>query len=157
MHQAATGYFRRADRFPRGRRAGDQPVGEDIVRLSMSAWLRRGQELRHRVLYFGLGVSGACYPAGARRGAGLGLPSRSARETSRIPESARDQDQVGPVAGTSGRLSGTLSPPSCRTDLLNCTRVFCKADFQSLCKITLVDMKVLCVTSREEQAIQRID
>jgi len=126
MHQAATCYFRRADRFPRGRRAGDQPIGEDIVRLSVSTWLRRGQELRHRVLYFGLGMSGARYTAGARRSAGLGLPPRSPRKTSCIPESARDQDQIGPVAGASGGLPRSLPPPSCRADLLNSRRVFCK-------------------------------
>lgn len=73
MHKTATGHFRSADRFPRGRRAGCQPAGEDVVRLSMSWWLRRGQELRDRVLHFGLGVPGTFHTAGARCSAEPGV------------------------------------------------------------------------------------
>lgn len=126
MHKTATGHFRRADRFPRGRRAGDQPAREDTVRLSVSAWLRRGQELRHRVLHFGLGVPGTFHAAGARRSPGSGVSQRGPREASRLPESARDQDQVGPVAGTSGKLPRPLPSQSRCDDLLKYLRDFYK-------------------------------
>lgn len=125
MHKTATGHFRRADRFPWGRRAGGQPVGEDTVWLSVSACLRRGQELRHRVLHFGLGVSGTFHAAGPRRGTGSGVSQRGPRETSRFPESARDQNQIGPVAGTSGGLSRSLPSQGRRDDLLKYLRHFC--------------------------------
>lgn len=118
MHQTATGYFRCADRFPRGRRTSGQPVGEDIVRLSVSAWLRRGQELRQCVLHFSLGVPGACYTIGPRRGSGPGVSPRDPRAASRVPESARDQDQVSPVAGTPRGLSRSVPAQSCRVDVL---------------------------------------
>lgn len=73
MHKTATGHFRRADRFPRGRRAGGQPAGEDTVRLSVSSWLHRGQELRYRVLHFSLGVPGTFHAVGARCSAEPGV------------------------------------------------------------------------------------
>lgn len=121
MYQTTAGDFRRADRFPRGRRAGGQPAGEDAVRLSVSTWLPRGQELRHRVLYFSLGVSGAIHAAGARCGTESRVPPGDPREASRVTESARDQNPIGPVARTSGGLSRTLPSQSRRVDLLKHT------------------------------------
>lgn len=109
MHKTATGHFRRTDRFPRGRRAGGQPVGEDTVRLPVSACLRRGQELCQRVFQFGLGVPGTFYTAGSRRGAESGVSKRRSCEASRLLESARNQNQIGSMAGTSRGLPRSLS------------------------------------------------
>lgn len=92
MHKTATGHFRRADRFPRGRRAGGRPVGEDTVRLSVSAWLHRGQELCHRMFYFSLGVPGTFHAARARCSTESGVSQRGPRKASCFPKSARNQD-----------------------------------------------------------------
>lgn len=118
MHKKTAGHFRGADRFPRGRRAGGQPVGEDTVRLSMSAWLRWGQKLRHRMLHFGLGVPGTFHAVGAWCSAKSGIPQGGACETSRFPESAWDQDQIGSVARTSKGLPRSLPSQSRRINLL---------------------------------------
>lgn len=143
MHKTATGDFRRSDRFSRGRRAGGQPAGEDTVRLSVFAWLRRGQKLRHRVLQFGLGVPGAFYSAGARRGAGPRVPQGRSREASRLTESARDPNQIGPVAGTSGGLSRSLPTQGRRVDLLRHARALSCNTLRSNSKITVPG--VVCI------------
>lgn len=126
MHKTATGHFWRPDRFPRGRRAGGRSAGEDTVRLSVSAWLHRGQELCHSVFYFSLGVPGTFHAAGARCSTESGVSQRGPRKASCFPESARDQDQIGPVARTSGGLSRSLPSQSRRDDLLKYLRHFCE-------------------------------
>lgn len=108
MREAAIGDFRRANRFPRGRGTGGQPAGEDALRLSLPARLRRGEELRVRLFQFGLGLFGACHASRTRRGASVRVQARRSSKASRVPKPERNENQDGCVARFEGRLARGL-------------------------------------------------
>ena len=89
MREAAVGDFRRADRFPRGRGTSGEPAGKNAVRLSVSAVMRGGQELRRCLFQFGLGLFGACHALGPRCGPSIGIQARYSPEAPRLSRPER--------------------------------------------------------------------
>ena len=92
MREAAVGDFRRADRFTRGRGTSGEPAGKNAVRLSVSAWMRGGEELRRCLFQFGMGQFGACHALGPRRGTSVGIQARYSPEASRLTGPERYQN-----------------------------------------------------------------
>lgn len=108
MREEAAGDFRRANRLPGGRRTGGEPAGKDVVRLSVSTGMHRGEEVRDRLLQFGVGLFGTSHAVGTRCGSRCGVQTRGTRETPRLAGYERYQDQGGLVAWSQRRLPRTL-------------------------------------------------